>query len=92
MRKIAVLTTMVLASCTTSINAPKNIPGPDAGECLNGYSGMVNIDDRSYLAVHDKKPHHPGDRLSVIRTFSEFQFHGHPGVRRRLDAWRWTFK
>ena len=48
--------------------------GDTAGECLNGFSGMANIGESRYLAVHDKKPHHPGERLSIIETFPESNF------------------
>lgn len=67
-------TCLSLLLVTGCLCAQENILDPNAGQCLNGYSGMANIDGNTYLVVHDKKPHHPGDRLSIIRTTGEYNF------------------
>ncbi|MYA09404.1 MAG: hypothetical protein F4060_05315 [Holophagales bacterium] len=67
----ATLTIITSASCTTlqhtQESAPASASPSDALPNENGFSGLAQVDDSAFLAVHDELIYEDGSRLTLIR-------------------------
>lgn len=68
---VAVLAGILSASCTTWETSQETVTEAearmDAVANRNGFSGLAQLDESTYLAVHDELAYEDGSRLSLIR-------------------------